>query len=145
MRERQGSHWPWGIGLDCEGGSRYVGSQQGWTWLSALVSGCLCEISCTGFQLAKSGSCQAQAHTAEFRTEAKLKGLETFWSHFLPRPQLTTQDCTVTGSSHLLLFLLILRLYPRIYGLIALLVAISHPMSICIYVYVCARMCMCVC
>lgn len=96
------------------------------------------------FSWQKSGSCQAQAHTAEFRTEAELKGLETFWSHFLPRPQLTTQDCTATGPSHLPLFLLTLRLYPRIYGLIALLVAISHPMRICASVCMCVHVCVCV-
>lgn len=114
VRERQGGHWPWGIGLGSEGSSCYVGGhegssccvggQQGWIRLSALVSGCLCEISCTGFQLAKLGSCRAQAHTEQKSSEQKpnLKGLENFWSHFIPGPPLlhkTAQSQARTISS----------------------------------------------
>lgn len=107
MRERQGGHWPWGIGLGSEGSSCYVGGhegsscyvggQQGWIRLSALVSGCLCEISCTGFQLAKLGSCRAQAHTAEFRTKAKFERFGELLVTLHSRATITTQDCPVTG------------------------------------------------
>lgn len=136
-----GSHWPGEMGLGCEVANARQRGQQGWTWRSLLLSGSLCEISCTGFQLARSGSFRTQGRIPKFRTETKLRGLPNFWS------------CSFQGQSYykivqshraeqcpLRLFLgpvfsSTIRLNPRIYMLMALLVASSHLVCIHIYVY----------
>lgn len=100
---------------------------------------CLCEISSTGFQLARSGSFRTQGCIPKFGTENELRGLPNFWpcsfqgqSYYKIAQTHRTEQCPLRLFPGPVCSFTI-RLNPRIYMLIVLLVASSH--LVCIHVY----------